>query len=182
MWCLYEGGVYSRKYGSSLIVLSSLCFPLSFLPPSLPPSLPPPSLPPPSPPPSLPPPLPPLLRGNAEHHHLGHGIDDHVRRPKLVEALAALKVVDVSVGLHHCLALVAAGDVFGWGRNAGGEVDPSEDAVPVPTLIPAASKQGVVTLCCGVQEVGGALPLLGCMQERASSSLHLCVIVFRAIT
>lgn len=97
---------------------------------------------------------PPPARGNAEYHHLGHGLDDHVRRPKLVEALAGLKVVDVAAGPHHCLALTATGDVYGWGRNGSGEVEPSGDVVPTPALILGASKRGVVSLSCGMQEVG----------------------------
>ena len=94
------------------------------------------------------------LRGSAEFHHLGHGEEEHVRTPQQVSGLAEEEVVEVAVGSQHCLALTARGEVYGWGKNSTGEVDASRDAVALPTLIPGASKLGVVYVACGMHEVG----------------------------
>lgn len=92
-------------------------------------------------------------RGCAEFHHLGHGDEEHVRAPKQVVDLAEETVVDIAVGSRHCLVLTDKGDVYGWGKNSSGEVDASNDPVPTPKLIAAASKQGVMSLSCGAHEV-----------------------------
>ena len=94
------------------------------------------------------------LRGSAEFHHLGHGEEEHVRTPQQVSGLSEEEVVEVAVGSQHCLALTARGEVYGWGKNSTGEVDASRDAVALPTLIPGASKLGVVYVACGMHEVG----------------------------
>lgn len=36
--------------------------------------------------------------GKGDYHRLGHGADDHVRRPKKVMALQGKKVVSISTG------------------------------------------------------------------------------------
>ena len=92
-------------------------------------------------------------RGSADSHHLGHGDEEHVRTPKQVAGLAEEAVVDVAVGSQHCLVLTDKGDVYGWGKNASGEVDASNDPVPTPKLIAAASNQGVMSMSCGANEV-----------------------------
>ena len=94
-----------------------------------------------------------FLRGSAESHHLGHGDGEHMRFPKQVEALSGHKVVDIAVGSQHCLVLTSQGDVLGWGKNSNGEVDSSAEAIPVPTVISGASRQGVVSISCGAHEV-----------------------------
>jgi len=50
-------------------------------------------------------------RGKGDYFRLGHGTDAHVRKPQLVEALKAKKVVHVSVGALHCLAVTDSGQV-----------------------------------------------------------------------
>ena len=51
-------------------------------------------------------------RGKGEFFRLGHGSDDHVRKPCLVEALGDKRVVDVAVGALHCLAVTEEGEVL----------------------------------------------------------------------
>ena len=89
-------------------------------------------------------------RGSGDLDHLGHGEREHSGHPQLVESLVGEKVVSIAVGSHHSLTLTASGDVYGWGRDCSGE---QEETLPQPTLIPEASKQGIVYLSCGAYEV-----------------------------
>ena len=43
-------------------------------------------------------------RGKGDYHRLGHGTDDHVRRPRKVAALQGKKVICVATGSLHCVA------------------------------------------------------------------------------
>ena len=56
--------------------------------------------------------------GSGDEGKLGHGDTHDQLLPKKVEALAGLRVVDVSAGNDHSLAITADGAVFTWG---GGE-------------------------------------------------------------
>ena len=51
------------------------------------------------------------VRGKGDYFRLGHGTDAHVRKPQLVESLKGKKIVHVSVGALHCLAVTDAGQV-----------------------------------------------------------------------
>lgn len=42
---------------------------------------------------------------------MGHGSDAHYREPKIVEGLVGKKVVDVAVGVLHCLCVTENGEV-----------------------------------------------------------------------
>ena len=46
---------------------------------------------------------------------LGHGDEQRQLLPKKVEALAGQRIVAVSAGEHHSLALTADGSVWSWG-------------------------------------------------------------------
>lgn len=48
---------------------------------------------------------------------LGHGNDEHVRVPRLVEVLRERRVVQVAVGALHTLALTSTNELFSWGDN-----------------------------------------------------------------
>ena len=50
-----------------------------------------------------------FFRGKGDYHRLGHGTDDHVRRPRRVSALQGKKIVDVACGSLHCVACTDAG-------------------------------------------------------------------------
>lgn len=49
--------------------------------------------------------------GKGDYFRLGHGTDQHVRRPTLVEGLRGKRVVHVAVGALHCLAVTESGQV-----------------------------------------------------------------------
>lgn len=94
-----------------------------------------------------------FFRGSGEFQHLGHGEEEHVKVPKLVARLSGEKIVKLSVGSHHTLALAESGNLYGWGKNTDGEVDGSGENIPLPKLLPNASKQGVMYIACGLHEV-----------------------------
>ncbi len=48
--------------------------------------------------------------GKGDYHRLGHGTDDHVRRPRRVAALQGKKVVAVATGSLHCVACTDQGE------------------------------------------------------------------------
>ena len=58
---------------------------------------------------------------------LGHGDEQDQLLPKKVEALAGQRVVAVSAGGHHSIAVSADGDVFTWGAGEGGCLGHGED-------------------------------------------------------
>ncbi|CAK1599489.1 unnamed protein product [Parnassius mnemosyne] len=59
--------------------------------------------------------------GKGDYFRLGHGLDAHVRRPTLVEALRGRRVVHVAVGALHCLAVTSDNQVWAWGDNDHGQ-------------------------------------------------------------
>ncbi|XP_043274810.1 E3 ubiquitin-protein ligase HERC2 isoform X2 [Venturia canescens] len=88
--------------------------------------------------------------GKGNTYCLGHGNENHVRFPKLVEALKHKRVKDLSVGGVMVLALMDDHQVYGWGRNVYGQIDPAlESTVTEPTLCPTLSNKGIVGLVCG---------------------------------
>ena len=59
--------------------------------------------------------------------NLGHGDEQFQLLPKKIEALAGQRVVAVSAGQHHSLALTADGAVFTWGAGGLGRLGHGED-------------------------------------------------------
>lgn len=88
--------------------------------------------------------------GKGDHYRLGHGNEEHVHFPKLVEGLRNKKVRDLSVGSMHILALTDDHLVYGWGRNDACQIDPSlGPRVSEPTICPTLSNKSVIGLVCG---------------------------------
>ena len=91
--------------------------------------------------------------GSAASGQLGHGDLrelEEVHTPRLIEALQGKKVLQVSAGHSHCLALLAGGDVmsFGWGRwgQLGHGTEYSE---PLPKLIEVLLGSKVLQVSAG---------------------------------
>ena len=79
-----------------------------------------------------------LFRGKGDYHRLGHGTDEHVRKPKKVAAFAGKKVVDIATGSLHCVAVTSTGEVFTWGDNDEGQQgDGTTNAVQRPRVVMA---------------------------------------------
>lgn len=54
-------------------------------------------------------------------HCLGHGSDQHLRKPTPTkQGLRGKRVVHVVVGALHCLAVTDTGEVLAWGDNVHG--------------------------------------------------------------
>ena len=59
--------------------------------------------------------------GKGDYFRLGHGADQHVRKPTIVESLRGKKIIHVAVGALHCLAVTDTGHVYAWGDNDHGQ-------------------------------------------------------------
>ena len=64
---------------------------------------------------------------------LGHGDKSHVTTPKRIEALRSVRVVAVTAGRNHNLALSAAGDVYSWGHGAFGQLGHGDEVLSPST-------------------------------------------------
>ena len=82
---------------------------------------------------------------------LGHGDEENQLLPKKVEAFAARRVVAVSAGPFHSLALAADGAVWSWGAGAYGQLghgDEQQDQL-LPKKVEALAGRRVVTVSAG---------------------------------
>uniref|UniRef100_A0A0B7BGT1 HECT-type E3 ubiquitin transferase n=2 Tax=Arion vulgaris TaxID=1028688 RepID=A0A0B7BGT1_9EUPU len=88
--------------------------------------------------------------GKGDYHRLGHGTDDHVRRPRRVTALQGKKVIDVACGSLHCVACTETGEVFTWGDNDEGQLgDGTTNAIQRPRLVTALTGKKINRVACG---------------------------------
>ena len=79
-----------------------------------------------------------ITRGKGDYHRLGHGTDDHVRRPRRVTALQGKKVINIACGSLHCVACTDTGEVFTWGNNDEGHLgDGTTNAIQRPKIVSA---------------------------------------------
>ncbi|XP_018321159.1 probable E3 ubiquitin-protein ligase HERC3 isoform X2 [Agrilus planipennis] len=60
--------------------------------------------------------------GRGSRGQLGHGNLNDESEPKLVEALAGIKIISVASGGWHSCALSADGDLYIWGWNSNGQL------------------------------------------------------------
>lgn len=67
---------------------------------------------------------------------MGHGTDEHIRRPKKVIALQGKRIISIATGSLHCVACSDDGDVFTWGDNDEGQLgDGTTAAIQRPRLV-----------------------------------------------
>ncbi|XP_044756400.1 E3 ubiquitin-protein ligase HERC2 [Coccinella septempunctata] len=59
--------------------------------------------------------------GKGDYFRLGHGNDQHVRKPTVIESLKEKQIIHVAVGALHCLAVTDNGQVYAWGDNDHGQ-------------------------------------------------------------
>ena len=91
-----------------------------------------------------------MFRGKGDYHRLGHGTDDHVRRPKRVTGLQGKRVAWVACGSLHCVACTDAGEVFTWGDNDEGQLgDGTTNAIQRPRLVAALQGKKINRVACG---------------------------------
>ena len=88
--------------------------------------------------------------GKGDYYRLGHGTDQHIRWPTLVEGLRGKKVTGISVGALHCLAVTDAGQVLAWGDNDHGQQGNGSTTVNRrPTLVHGLEGVKVTRIACG---------------------------------
>jgi len=90
--------------------------------------------------------------GRGGQGRLGHGDGHQQLLPKKVEALAGQRVVAVSAGGHHSLALTADGALWSWGGGGDGQLGHGDQQFQLlPKKIEALAGQRVVAVSAGVR-------------------------------
>ncbi|KAL5011340.1 hypothetical protein ScPMuIL_009891 [Solemya velum] len=88
--------------------------------------------------------------GKGDYHRLGHGTDDHVRRPRRISALQGKKIIDIACGSLHCVACTDSGEVSTWGDNDEGQLgDGSTNAIQKPRVVSALQGKKINRVACG---------------------------------
>lgn len=88
--------------------------------------------------------------GKGDYHRLGHGTDDHVRRPRKIAALQGKKIISIATGSLHCVACSDQGEVFTWGDNDEGQLgDGTTNAIQRPRLVIALQGKKITSVACG---------------------------------
>jgi len=88
--------------------------------------------------------------GNGYFGQLGHGDEQDQLLPKQVEALAGQRVVAVSAGSTHSLALTADGSVWSWGHGDDGQLGHGDmQGQSLPEKIEAFAGQRVAAVSAG---------------------------------
>lgn len=99
---------------------------------------------------------------------IGHGTDQHVRKPTVVECLRGKKIIHVAVGALHCLAVTDSGQVctkcilldfnnysihiqvYAWGDNDHGQQGNSTTTVNrKPALVLGMEGSRISRVACG---------------------------------
>ncbi|CAG9575570.1 unnamed protein product [Danaus chrysippus] len=92
--------------------------------------------------------------GLGEYGRLGHGDDNIQLVPKMVEALANYRVIQVACGSRDAqtLALTACGKVFSWGDGDFGKLGRGgSDGCAIPMNVERLNSLGVTQVECGAQ-------------------------------
>jgi len=88
--------------------------------------------------------------GDGDYGKLGHGNRQNQLLPKMTEALAGRRVVTVSAGGEHSLALTADGAVWSWGCGAWGELGHGDQQLQLlPKKVEALAGQRVNAVSAG---------------------------------
>ncbi|XP_076233389.1 E3 ubiquitin-protein ligase HERC2 [Calliopsis andreniformis] len=120
--------------------------------------------------------------GKGEAYRLGHGNEENVKYPKLIEALKTKKVKELCVGNLHVLALTEDQLVYGWGRNDYGQIDPAlKTVVAEPTLCPASSGKNVIGLACGSTQSFAWCTSAWSVASRVAFVVDICEDTFRLL-
>ncbi|BFG02621.1 probable E3 ubiquitin-protein ligase HERC2 [Drosophila madeirensis] len=88
--------------------------------------------------------------GKGDYFRLGHGGDQHVRKPQPIGGLRGRRVIHVAVGALHCLAVTDAGQVYAWGDNDHGQQGSGNTFVnKKPALVIGLDAVFVNRVACG---------------------------------
>jgi len=109
--------------------------------------------------------------GKGDYHRLGHGLDEHVRRPKKVSALQGKKIICISTGALHCVVCTDQGEVFTWGDNDEGQLgDGTTTGIQKPRLVAALQTKKINRVACGSAHTVAWSTCKGCTTPTAGSS------------
>lgn len=88
--------------------------------------------------------------GEGEDGKLGHGNRDSYDRPKLIEALSGIGVIDIACGSAHSACITSQGHVLTWGKGRYGRLGhgDSEDQLQ-PKLVEALLGYRAIDIACG---------------------------------
>ncbi len=88
--------------------------------------------------------------GSNKYGCLGLGHNNPVQKPEIVEELIGLKIVDITYGLFHVLAITKCGKCFSWGYNFFGQLGiGTQINNNRPKLIKDLSHEKIVKISCG---------------------------------
>ncbi|XP_054155256.1 RCC1 and BTB domain-containing protein 1-like [Oppia nitens] len=89
--------------------------------------------------------------GYNNNGELGIGTTVNSNRPNLIDGLVGKRIVDISCGYDHSLALTATGDVYSWGDNSYGQLGNGNnfDIQSVPHKVKGFDSQEVIQISCG---------------------------------
>ncbi|KAF2892607.1 hypothetical protein ILUMI_13565 [Ignelater luminosus] len=93
--------------------------------------------------------------GRGSRGQLGHGSLEDELEPKLIEALAGIKISKIATGGWHSCAVSAEGDVYTWGWNGNGQLGIgkiNEEAVGVmaiPQVVDFPDDSNAIDVACG---------------------------------
>lgn len=102
--------------------------------------------------------------GNGDKYRLGHGTAAKEYTPRAIESLSmkgggGVRVVDISCGLGHTIALMESGELFSWGNGSNGRLglgDTTDRATPTKILTSALHSSDSSTQA--INAAGGTLP------------------------
>ena len=90
--------------------------------------------------------------GNGGHGRLGHGDQQDQLLPKKIEAFAGQRVVAVSAGVHHILAITSDGGIWSWGYGGAGQLGHGDgQRQMLPKKIEALTGRRVVAVSAGFE-------------------------------
>ena len=88
-----------------------------------------------------------IFRGKGDYYRLGHGTEEHVRRPRRVDALSHKLITSISCGSLHCVVCTHDGEVYCWGDNDEGQLgDGTTNAGQLPKLCTALQVRWFVSV------------------------------------
>ncbi|XP_063508585.1 E3 ubiquitin-protein ligase HERC2-like isoform X2 [Pongo pygmaeus] len=96
--------------------------------------------------------------GKGDNQRLGHGTEEYVHYPKLLEGLQGKKVIDVAAGSTHCLALTEDSEVHSWRSNDQCQhFDTLCVTKPEPAALPGLDAKHIVGITCGPAQLHAAI-------------------------
>ncbi len=91
-----------------------------------------------------------LAFGTNKYGCLGLGHNNAVKEPEIVEELCDKKIIDISYGYYHVLALTKSEKCYSWGCNMFGQLgNGTQNDENKPKLIKALNNEKIIKISCG---------------------------------